>query len=224
MEERRHSDVIREKLPLEGRRVLDVACGDGVLVRFLRSEGASPIGLDSRAAALDAARAEDPEGLYLLGRPQALPFADGSIDAVVFFNSLHMIDPDQHMAVLGEAHRVLVPGGHVFVQEPLAEGDYHELIRVIEDDSTPCERAYQSICAARELRLNAVADIVYDAPVRHDHFENFAERFLALDPGRAGRLAELEPDLRLAFERLGQRRDDGYLFRRPTRVNLLQRL
>ena len=48
------------------RRVLDLGCGSGEHSRFLQSLGFETTGVDASASQLEAARAEDPEGSYLL--------------------------------------------------------------------------------------------------------------------------------------------------------------
>ncbi len=47
---------------------------------------------------------------FLFGRAEQVPFEDGSFDAVVGSLALHFTDARQALA---EAHRLLVPGGHV---------------------------------------------------------------------------------------------------------------
>ena len=43
-----HGDVLAELVELAGADVLDVGCGAGAFVRWLRAQGASPIGPRSR--------------------------------------------------------------------------------------------------------------------------------------------------------------------------------
>lgn len=85
-----------------GARVLDLACGDGVLLS--RIPGA--IGLDLSPDELALAR-----GPVVRARAQALPFADGSFDVVTCHLALMLFDDLER--VLQELERVLVPGGSV---------------------------------------------------------------------------------------------------------------
>ena len=73
-------DVLAEAVPLRGRTVLDVGCGDGGLVRRLRAAGADALGID---VDVERARAADPDGRYLVGGAEALPLPDASVDAAV---------------------------------------------------------------------------------------------------------------------------------------------
>lgn len=95
-----------------GQRVLDVACGTGVLAAAAREavgpEGAVA-GLDLNPGMLDRARVRVPEADLRVGRAEALPFEDGSFDAVVSqFGLMFFEDPD---AAVREMRRVVVPGG-----------------------------------------------------------------------------------------------------------------
>ncbi|MBI3451816.1 MAG: class I SAM-dependent methyltransferase, partial [Rhodospirillales bacterium] len=90
---RKHTDIIRDLVPLKGRRVLDVGCGDGALIRFLAREGAKATGLEIGAAVLATARSHPREAdeAYVEGAGQNLPFADGSFDLVIYLNAFHHV-------------------------------------------------------------------------------------------------------------------------------------
>src|SRR5260221_14017937 len=93
MQIRKHTDMIRALLPLKGKRILDVGCGDGALTRFFAREGATATGIDISAETLARARAAEkvPGADYAEGRGEAIPCPDASVDAVVFMNSLHHV-------------------------------------------------------------------------------------------------------------------------------------
>ncbi|ALL13477.1 class I SAM-dependent methyltransferase [Caulobacter henricii] len=92
---------------------LDVGCGEGRFCRLLRAEGFEPVGLDPTPELLSAARARDPDGVYVEGRAEALDFADGQFDLVVTYLSL--IDIEGAQAAIAEMARVLRPGGTLLV-------------------------------------------------------------------------------------------------------------
>jgi ubiquinone/menaquinone biosynthesis C-methylase UbiE len=94
-----------------GVRVLDVATGPGYVAAAAARRGAAVVGVDFSAAMLAEARRHHPEVEFQAGDAEALPFPDGTFDAVVMsFGLLHLGRPDQALA---EAHRVLRPGGRV---------------------------------------------------------------------------------------------------------------
>ena len=81
-----------------GKDVVDIGCGGGALVRDLAAAGARPIGIEISEAQLATARARDDGSgaRYLVGRAEALPLEDGSVDVVVFMRSLHHV-PAEHL-------------------------------------------------------------------------------------------------------------------------------
>jgi SAM-dependent methyltransferase len=92
-----------------GKRLLDVACGPGYVSEAATARGAEPVGLDVAPAMLERARARCPGRTFVEGDAQALPFAEGSFEAVTMnFGVLHLSQPETAIA---EARRVLVPGG-----------------------------------------------------------------------------------------------------------------
>ena len=226
MPRRKHSAVMREALPLRGARTADVGCGDGALVRFMTREGARVIGVEPSEVQLSRARAADAAGgeRYVRGLAERLPLSDAAFDAVVFFNALHHVPVEAQAAALGEAARVVRPGGLVYVMEPIAAGPYFEMMRPVEDETFVRAKAYEALKQAlRGPVFEETDEICYEAPFRYRSFDGFRESFLAIDGRRKERVAAMETELRPAFDSAGEHRDDGIWFYQPSRLNLLRR-
>jgi ubiquinone/menaquinone biosynthesis C-methylase UbiE len=100
-----------------GQRVLDVACGTGIVVRTaapLVGESGTVTGVDLNEAMLTVARRLRPDLAWQQGDAAALPFPDRSFDVVLCQSGL-MFVPDT-AAALGEMARVVEPGGTFAVQ------------------------------------------------------------------------------------------------------------
>lgn len=99
-----------------GHRALDVACGTGVLAREARRRvgpGGSVAAVDPDAGMLEVARRIDPGVEWREGFAEALPWPDGSFDAVMSqFGLMFFADREQ---ALREMLRVLRPGGRLAV-------------------------------------------------------------------------------------------------------------
>lgn len=221
----RITDLIPDLVPLPGTRVVDVGCGDGTLVRALTRLGADVTGIECNETVLARARAAEPiaRERYLGGVGQALPLPDTAVDLVTFVNSLHHIPVSEQSRSLAEARRVLVPGGHVLVNEPLAEGPYFELLRPLEDETEVRRAAQAAVRGAASSGLEAVAERIYLSPIRYDDYESFARRMIAIDPRRQARLSDNETNLRAAFKALARRHDGAWHFDQPCRIDLLRK-
>lgn len=99
-----------------GQRVLDVACGTGVVCREVRSRldsRGAVTGLDANRGMLAVAERRAPAVTWVHGRAEHLPFADGDFDRVVSQFGL-MFFRDRHGAI-AEMVRVLSGGGRFAV-------------------------------------------------------------------------------------------------------------
>lgn len=102
--------------PRTGERVLDLACGTGVVARRARpavGSTGSVVAVDLNEGMLEVARDVDPEVDWRQGDAAAIPLADGSVDLVCCQQGLQFC-ADQPQ-VLREMHRVLAPGGRAAV-------------------------------------------------------------------------------------------------------------
>lgn len=222
MSVRSNHHVIRELLPLKGRRVVDVGCGEGALTRFLAGEGAHVVGVEPGRATIEKARAAPPvaDEEFVAGLGEKLPFPDASVDAVVYMNALHHVAVADQEEAVREAGRVLKPGGYFLVVEPLAEGDYFKLVRTIEDETEVRAAAYRALGAAERAGLSAECELVYDAPVKYADFSAFEARMKSVDPARAPTVDRFREDLKRRFAAAGKAGADGVHFLQPTRANL----
>ncbi|HKU58584.1 MAG TPA: ubiquinone/menaquinone biosynthesis methyltransferase [Gaiellaceae bacterium] len=100
----------------QGDRVLDAACGTGDLaVADVRAGAGRVTGLDFSEQMLARAKKKAPSIEWLQGDMLALPFADGTFDAYTVGFGVRNVS-DLSLA-LGEARRVLRPGGRIAILE-----------------------------------------------------------------------------------------------------------
>lgn len=150
-----------------GRRALDVGCGTGVLTVALAERGFTVTGVDHSPGmmrlALDKAAAAGVADRVTLsqGDIRRLPYPDASFDVVTCQGVLHHLD-DLH-GTLREMHRVLAPGGCLYVSEP-CEG------------STPALRGWDLLRRAGHLmtsrgRATPAAETAPPPPMAEDAHE-----------------------------------------------------
>lgn len=101
-----------------GKRVLDLACGEGYGSHLLASRAGQVTGIDLSEAAIAHALEtyQHPALDYQQGDATAIPLADDSIDVVVSFETLEHLSPQDQM--LAEFRRVLRPDGLLIISTP----------------------------------------------------------------------------------------------------------
>jgi len=143
-----------------GRRVADIACGEGYGSALLATAAADVVGIDIEPATIaHAAQRYTAANLrFAAGRADALPLADASVDAIVSFETIEHLPADAQPRMLAEFARVLAPGGFVVLSSPnrpeysdarqhvnpfhLHELDREELARLF-DAGFPARRWYR---------------------------------------------------------------------------------
>lgn len=141
-------------------RVLDVACGIGTTARLMaRDFGLNVVGLDASAA--NVAKAEgllnSETAKFVIGEATALPFPDGTFDAVVCECAVSTF-ADQ-ARVVTEFSRVLKPGGMIGITDMAIEGELPEDIAGVIAPWT-CLTAARTVVSYQSLFLSAGLRVV----------------------------------------------------------------
>jgi ubiquinone/menaquinone biosynthesis C-methylase UbiE len=116
------ADLIAEAALSAGERVLDVACGTGVVARLAAERlgaGGTVAALDVNPAMLAAARSTPSSGATIQWyetAAEAMPLPDDTFDVVLCQLGLQFVTDKK--AALREMRRVLAPGGRVLVSVP----------------------------------------------------------------------------------------------------------
>jgi len=225
METRRNGEVIVDNLDFAGKRVLDIGCGDGALVRLAARGGARATGVDVSEAQLGRARGAEPvaDEDYQEAAAQDLPFDDATFDIVIFFNSLHHVPIEAMDLAMEEAARVLKPGGQFYVSEPLAEGSHFRIQQPAHDETEVRAAATEILGRAEDFGFRAETEFRHVNPISYPDFERFRARIEAINLHVADLMEVLEPKLRKLFEDEGTATDRGVAFEQPMRVNLFTR-
>ena len=209
-----------------GKDVVDIGCGGGALVRALAERGARMTGVEISAEQLaPAVSGDDGRGArYVIGTAQRLPLADASVDAAVFMRTLHHVPPGELLDALREARRVVRSDGVVYVAEPLAQGDYFELTRLVEDEVSVRAAAQAALERARDAGLERARTFDYDVRLCLADLAALRARIVSVDPARAPWFDARETELADAFSRLGEagERPGERCFLQPMRADVLR--
>jgi SAM-dependent methyltransferase len=219
--------LIAERLPVAGGRLLELGCGRALTTRRIAEE--LPV-REVIATEVDRVQHEKnlqindlPKVTFRLGGVEAIDAADGSIDAVIMLKSLHHVPRHLLRQGLAEIHRVLRPGGIAYISEPLYAGPFNEIMRLFHDERVVREAAFEALRDAVDEGLFLLEDeVFFDSISRFQGFEEFEDRILGATHTEFAIDTELYHRIRDRFmQHLGP---DGVAeFRNPNRADLLRK-
>jgi SAM-dependent methyltransferase len=109
--------LIRRELRLgAGLRSLDLGCGPGAFSDLF--DGDDYVGVDLNPRYIEHAQ-RTRKGTFLAADARSIDLPDGRFDQVLIFGLLHHLSDEDARAVLGEARRLLVPGGRLLAIEDI---------------------------------------------------------------------------------------------------------
>ena len=218
-------DVLAELLPIAGRDIIELGCGAAKLARTLLERHP-----DSRVTGLEVDERQHAKNLsspqpglrFVAGGAQAIPFPDASFDVALMLKSLHHVPLPRMGQALDEVARVLRPGGHLYVSEPVYDGALNEIVRLYNDEGVVRAAAQAAVDAALTTgRWQPVAERRFDMPVRWRDFAEFEQRMMR--PTFADHRIDDAMLQRVATLYAPHQGADGARFTRPMHVRLLRR-
>lgn len=153
---------------------------------------------------------------------QAIGLPDASVEIVMMFKSLHHVPVDLLDTALAELRRVLKPGGHAYLSEPLFAGPFNELIRIFNDEEVVRRAAFKAVCeAVTHGAFTLAGQVFFNVPVHYRDFAAFEARHLVVTYAERNVTGEQAARLRRLFET--HQGTDGVRLTQSMRVDLLRK-
>lgn len=218
-------DFFQDVIPARGARVVELGCGKAAFARTLLQRGiASSVDAFEVDAAQHAANLASPPvaGLrFVMAGAEAIPLADDSCDVAVMLKSLHHVPMHLLDGALSEIARVLVPGGWLYVSEPVYAGDFNDIVKLFHDEGEVRAAAYAALQRAADTGvLRWESELFFDTPLHFRDFDDFVDRIVRVTHSDIELPAAVAADVRRRFEHF--QRPDGAHFVRQMRVNILR--
>ena len=100
------------------KKILDVGCGTGKLVKYLQNHKIDAYGVDNSKIALKAARQKNKVKNLSLASATKLPFKNAAFDFLCAISTIEHLNKNDSREFLKEARRVLKKNGHLFMVTP----------------------------------------------------------------------------------------------------------
>jgi SAM-dependent methyltransferase len=218
-------DFFQDVIPARGARVVELGCGKAAFARTLLQRGiASSVDAFEVDAVQHAANLAAPSVAGLrFGKAgaEAIPLPDDSCDIAVMLKSLHHVPMHLQDGALAEIARVLVPGGWLYVSEPVYAGDFNDIVKLFHDEGEVRAAAYAALQRAADTGvLRWERELFFDTPLHFRDFDDFVDRIVRVTHSNIELPAALVADVRRRFERF--QGADGAHFVRQMRINLLR--
>lgn len=218
--------VIDAELALDGAHILELGCGKAEKTRSLarcgKVAGVVAMEVDAIQHARNLEVDDLPNVSFRHGAAEAIPCEDESFDIVMMFKSLHHVPTGQMDRALDEIRRVLRPGGHAWISEPVYAGEFNDILRLFHDEKLVREAAFAAVRkAVDDGRLALAKQRFFFTPGRFDDFAQFEERVIRVTHTHHALSPELLASVREKFNaHLGPQ---GAHFRNPIRVDILRK-
>jgi ubiquinone/menaquinone biosynthesis C-methylase UbiE len=219
-------EFMRRVVPLDGARVIELGCGAADLARRLLAKGivssVTALEVDERQHRANLASPAPPQLHFLRGGAEAIPLPDAQFDVALMLKSLHHVPLAQLDRALQEIRRVLVPGSHLYVSEPVYAGDFNEIVRLFHDEGTVRAAAYQAMMRAiRDHTFEDAGEHVFDTALAFKDFDDFVDRVVRVTHSDIVLPDNVAGEVRRRFERAMT--PDGARFVRQMRINVLRK-
>ncbi len=223
---RREPEVYEGLLSLDGSQIVELGCGRAQLTRLIATTGRDrqvlALEVDEIQHGLNLAITDLPNVRFELAGAQAIPVPDASVDVIFMFKSLHHVPPDLMTTALREVARVLKPGGHAYISEPVYAGAFNDILRLFNDEGRVRRLAFAAVReAVEEGTLRLVEQVFFNAPVKFKDFAEFEQLVLGVTHTRYTITPEILAEVRARFEKYQS--NGGAHFAQPIRVDLLRR-
>lgn len=104
--------------PKSGMKILDAGCGDGRFLYEMRKSGATLLGVDYSAAALQFAKIFVPDAKLKVASITKIPLPAGSLDCISCIETIEHLPLDEVPKAFAEFHRLLKKGGKLYITVP----------------------------------------------------------------------------------------------------------
>lgn len=218
--------VLQQMLSFDQAKVLELGCGAAEKTRMIVAKTS----VESVVAAeVDEIQHQKNLAVKDLDRvtfkaygAEAIEEIDESFDIVLMFKSLHHVPLDLLDKAFDEIHRVLKPGGHAYISEPVFAGRFNEIMRVYHDEQVVRQAAFDAIARSVEKGLfHLKSEYFFENRIQLESWQQYEKNMLGVTHTDHDLSSEQYAEVKRRF--LASKTEAGFVYEIPNRVDLLRK-
>jgi len=219
------SEIWNEQLTLDEADILELGCGTAELTRQIAASCSgcriTAMEVDDIQHAKNLRITDLPNVRFVAGGAEAIPAENASYDIVLMFKSMHHVPLDKINTAMDEIRRVLKPGGHAYISEPIFAGNFNEILRMFHDEEQVRQTAFTAVKhAVDDGRFTLADEVFFLSPMHFIDFSEFEDKVIGVSHTRHQLSDAVYESVRQAFNMVMTA--NGAHFLMPMRVDLLK--
>ncbi len=220
------ADFLGKVVPLERARLIELGCGKADLARKLLQAGrirsVLALEVDAKQHAANVAAPAPRDMSFVRAGAESIPAPDAQFDVAMMLKSLHHVPLPLLDQALAEIRRVLVPGGYLYVSEPVYAGEFNDIVKLFHDEGVVRAAAYEALRRAiAGGSFEDAGEYVFDTALHFVDYDDFVNRIVRVTHSDMSRYDAVAAAVRTRFE--PHLTSNGARFVRQMRVNVLRR-
>ena len=216
-------EIILKEVTFKNKKILDVGCGDGWFSLWCSKYNCYVDAIDPSEEQINNAKSKINNVNFFINGGEKIKSLKKNYDLIYFFNSLHHIPKELMAQSLLESRESLNKNGLVFIIEPIAQGNFHNFVKIIDDETEVRNIAYQQIKDCKKFNLQIKKEIFYNEIKSFDNAESCINFLKKVDKNRVDLIKNNFKYLFNEFNNLSTFNNNKYEFIQPMRLNILSK-
>ena len=216
-------NILVNELNLKDKIVLDVGCGNGWFSYWASDNGSQVDAIDPSEGQISEAKKKNFNNKinFMKAGAENINGLTNVYDLIFFFNSLHHIPINLMEKSIEHCKNKISNSGSILIIEPIAEGNFHDFVKNIDDETKVRNEAYKAINNCNKYNLKIVKELIYNEVKTFNNGDDCINFLSKVDANRIRYIENNKEFLLNEFNNLSYYSNNKYKFIQPMRLNIL---
>ena len=216
--------ILLNELNFKEKIVLDVGCGNGWFSHWASANGGQVDAIDPSEIQITEAKSRNYNNKINFIKAGAEDINDliNVYDLIFFFNSLHHIPINLMEKSIEYCKTKISSSGSILIIEPIAEGNFHNFVKNIDDETKVRNEAYKVINNCNKYNLKIIKELKYNEVKAFNSGDDCINFLSKVDVNRISFIENNKEFLLNKFNSLANYSNSIYEFIQPMRLNILK--